>query len=323
MTVHVGVLPTDILDAICAGLDSREEGRFIRLPHPRTGHPCLFMVPKFSPKTILEIQAVDATNPRSWFVGEQIVADGRMLMMLPVDPAFLLIPVLRCVLPDDGSPGTFQPADDILEEAASKLTSMSQSTKDTPTTLSEDDILYFSSLDSTKSAMNRLCDVQDITPEITVWRYSPTKVVDYLRNKVSALLNAGVLDGSRTLIRALAKDGLMEDGNEKLLEAARLKLACDLICQYVPPDVRLTLMKSYESEFKDLNAYLQKLEDERMMVDKPATTEKGGKKSSANGQSTQAVKRKGKAEKASTGVEKLKKANINGMAKLSTFFKKT
>ena len=58
----------------------------------------------------------------------------------------------------------------------------------------------------------------DITPEITVYRYSPEKALDTLKAKVTRLNTAAVFEGSRTLVRALARDGLMDDGKESLLE---------------------------------------------------------------------------------------------------------
>ena len=51
-----------------------------------------------------------------------------------------------------------------------------------------------------------------------VYRYSHTKVMEYLRGKVTRLMKLEVLERSRTLIRNLAKDGFMEDGKEDLLE---------------------------------------------------------------------------------------------------------
>jgi len=39
-----------------------------------------------------------------------------------------------------------------------------------------------------------------------------------MRYKVSRLQNSPVIDASVTLIRSLAKDGLMEDGKEELLQ---------------------------------------------------------------------------------------------------------
>ena len=69
---------------------------------------------------------------------------------------------------------------------------------------------------------------------------------------------------SRTLVRSLAKDGLMDDRKEELLECAlfvhhisltnimypfparRMKLACELLSQYLPRDILQDLIASYE-----------------------------------------------------------------------------
>ena len=57
----------------------------------------------------------------------------------------------------------------------------------------------------------------EITPELTVYRYSSERVQKYLRTKVERLSSADVTEMSRTLTRNLAKDGLMEDGKDDLL----------------------------------------------------------------------------------------------------------
>lgn len=56
-----------------------------------------------------------------------------------------------------------------------------------------------------------------ITPEITVYRYSPPTLTAYLQRKVARLADSALQEGSKTLTRNLAKDGLMEDGKEELL----------------------------------------------------------------------------------------------------------
>jgi ribonuclease H2 subunit B len=57
-----------------------------------------------------------------------------------------------------------------------------------------------------------------VTPELTVYRYSEDKVMEYLQAKVSRLSKHAVAEKSRTIIRGLARDGLMDDGKEDLLE---------------------------------------------------------------------------------------------------------
>jgi len=51
-----------------------------------------------------------------------------------------------------------------------------------------------------------------------VYRFSPSKVIEYLRIKVARLATPEAFEGSRTLVRGLAKDGLTEDGKEDLLQ---------------------------------------------------------------------------------------------------------
>ena len=43
-------------------------------------------------------------------------------------------------------------------------------------------------------------------------------MMEYLQAKVSRLSKAAVAEKSRTIIRSLAKDGMMDDGKEDLLE---------------------------------------------------------------------------------------------------------
>lgn len=89
-----------------------------------------------------------------------------------------------------------------------------------------------------------------------------SSLVDYLRKKVARLVAANEFRESLTVVRQLAKDGLMDDGKEDLLEgesclgfpmyladaflAGRLKAACDLVAHHLPQDVKTELMSSYE-----------------------------------------------------------------------------
>ena len=58
----------------------------------------------------------------------------------------------------------------------------------------------------------------EITPEISVYRFSKQILVGYLTKKVTRLVTANDFCESLTVVRLLAKDGLMEDGKETLLE---------------------------------------------------------------------------------------------------------
>lgn len=85
-----------------------------------------------------------------------------------------------------------------------------------------------------------------------------------MRAKVAHLSTSEKFAASQTVIRNLAKDGLMEDGKEELLArkfrfqllfsicwlsiclVGRLRASCDLISQYLPSVTRDALVNSYE-----------------------------------------------------------------------------
>jgi len=337
MTVHVGILPIDVLHALSLRLSAGKldtistqtlGAHFLRLPHPRTGIPSLFLSyvrpsdalrrRELGKTIILEVHAVAPPHSRSWFIGEEVMADGKLLVMTCIDPVFLLIPILQSTYPDDGTLGNFRPADDIFEEAALKLYKAYATFGgyEALTVVSEKDVLYFTSLDSVKSALKHICDVKEITPEIVVYRFSPSKVIEYLRIKVARLATPEAFEGSRTLVRGLAKDGLTEDGKEDLLQAGRIRAACDLVAQYVPNTLRSTLVASYD--LTHLDAYFKTMEDDiAALAIANANSAKTKEASRIGGD------KKRKNSKTSQGVEKLKKVNISGMAKLSVFFQKS
>lgn len=319
--MHVGILPTDVLDALLAKLnetDAPQNLRVLRLPHPRTGLPSLFLpyMNRDGKSSIAEVQMVAPPNERSWFLTEgQVIQDGKLLLMTPVDPAFLLLPILQVLAPTNDQPGTFRPMDDIFEEAIEKLSQTTRSNKDPAACLCKEDLLYFVSLDCARKAMARTCETKQITDELAVYRYSPDIVVESLKKKVTRLNSQSIFEASRTLTRGLAKDGLMDDGKDHLLELGRLKAACDLVSHYVPEHLQKRLLASYD--FTALDTHLKSLNDEAAAL-AAADMNKMELKESKSSATEKAAGKKRKT--ASTGVEKLKKVNTKGMAKLSTFF---
>lgn len=133
-------------------------------------------------------------------------------------------------------PTNFRPMDDIFDDAVAALTN--QDGKDTPTDLrlSRHDLVKFTSMKCVVAAMKYLCEVKgirispprvvkhrlcgaiEIAPDISVYRFSTQVLVDYLRKKVTKLVGASEFRESLSVIRLLARDGLMEDGKETLLE---------------------------------------------------------------------------------------------------------
>ncbi|KAF7782330.1 hypothetical protein Agabi119p4_1706 [Agaricus bisporus var. burnettii] len=312
MSAQFCVLPSEAVRSLCA---CEEKVPYLRLPHPRTDIPSLFLPidnGDVATNQVLELQAINPMDSRSWFLGNEVIADGKLLLMTPIDPVFLLLPVLSCIQPNDGSAGQFKPADDMLEEAALRLQEQSQSRKDGR--ISNEDILRLTNLRCARNALKHICDIKEITEEITVYRYSRERVLDYLRKKVIRLSTPSTLEKSKTIIRSLAKDGLMEDGNEELLKIGQLRAACELVSHYLSPTLRDMLYASYD--FTKLDTFLKSAIDEAMTSIAASQNKKAGNKTATEG-------KKRKAARGSLGVETLKKVNVDGMAKLSTFFKKS
>lgn len=105
----------------------------------------------------------------------------------------------------------------------------------------------------------------EITADITVYRYSKQLAIDYLKVKVKRLSAPAVCEMSTTVVRHMAKNGLMDDGKEDLLDcecprmkhayneeshatplAGRTKAACELLSQYLSSEVYTELLKQYE-----------------------------------------------------------------------------
>lgn len=356
MSTHLAILPFDIIDTLTVRLNQESRHpdyatRFLRLPHPRTGLASLFLLhdphaqdDTIKTSSILEVQVISPTNARTWFIGEEVVADGKLVVMTPMDPMFLLMYLLRVPQARDGSKGNFRPMQDIIEEVSATIADASEkdAQKDPSLNVSADDIISFMSLDFIQSSMKRVCDVKVITDEITVYRYSHDVVLENLKGKVERLSHPRVAEMSRTLVRSLAKDGLMDDGKEELLESGRTKLACELLSQYLPRDILQDLITSYD--FSKLDAHVKTVRDEELAllavapdtrkrakpVKSVAASDKNQKRKkdvkATAGADVDAVgdgdKKKKKDAKSSHGVEKLKKANVAGMSKLSTFFTK-
>ncbi|KAI5121553.1 hypothetical protein M0805_000734, partial [Coniferiporia weirii] len=328
MATYISVLPSGILEVLATQLDKTASTgpeqqtasglSLLRLPHPRTGLLSLFL-PARSTNSILEVQNVAPNASRSWFMEGEVVSDGGLLVMTPVDTAFLLVPFLRAVSPKDGSMGNFRTLDDIFEDAAAKLARANDSEgKEGEQGVSTD--VYLSAavelgcLPCVQEAMRRVCEVKDIASDLVVYRYSQPRFIDYLVKKVTRLSQNGVVEKSRTLERELTKDGLMDDGNEELLQSGRLKLACDLISQYVPPDIHQELLSKFD--FAALAAHVSSLQAVSLHETTTATGIAQKAQALSDEKELDAKKRKA-AVQSSRGVEKLKKASVKGMAKLS------
>ncbi|KAG8854032.1 hypothetical protein FRB91_004140 [Serendipita sp. 411] len=178
MTSKIAIIPKGVLSASSTSLVSRDSTKsgvelenttalsFLKLPHPRTDLPALFL--PFSSESsvdreeqILEVQAVNPPASRSWFTDDNtVLEDGRLLLLTPIDPMFLLLPILRLANPSIES-GTFQTIDAIFEAASQKVyeqqLEIGENTDDIP---NYKDIILLSRMNFVPSALSRICDCQ-------------------------------------------------------------------------------------------------------------------------------------------------------------------
>ncbi|KZV85867.1 hypothetical protein EXIGLDRAFT_741256 [Exidia glandulosa HHB12029] len=317
MATHVSVLPRELLEIISADA-AAPSLRFVRLPHPRTNLPCLFLPYESAggQSAILEVQAISPDAERSWFMnGTHVVEDGKLLVYTPIDPAFLLAPLLQLSEPSEGQPGQYLPAEDLFDFVSVRLTIAADTVTTTPAEKANADVLHLLRFRCIGEALRRVCDYKELNEDMTVYRFSRQKLVNYARAKVDHLASPDVFSKFRVLVRGLAKEGLADDIESKkdITTQARLRAACDLVSQYLAPETNATLTAMFD--FSALDAYLSTLQDDLFPTTK--------KTSAAASLPAQEKGTKRKAEKqGSRGVEKLKKANTAGMSKLSSFFQK-
>ncbi|KIJ49640.1 hypothetical protein M422DRAFT_777566 [Sphaerobolus stellatus SS14] len=296
----VAIVPNDLATSLNTSGDTAapKQEELLRLPHPRTGYPSLFIAKSNSQNedALFEVQTVAPHSKRSWFLPSgDTIADGKLQLLTPIDPLFLLIPIFLALIPADGTIENFRPLDDIIEDAASRLHVEHPSIK-------IENVTRLTNLSSVRKAATRLCESKDITDELTVYRFSRLKLVETLSKKALFLSQSKALEVSQSLQRKLAKDQLLDLGQEKLRQSGKIQMACEFVAQYTPPSLVKELFDSYD--FGALDAHVQALNDQ-------ATSIINSKKSDMiPKENINEKKRKGNSQP-SRGVSKLMKVNTN------------
>ncbi|GAA5826564.1 hypothetical protein JCM11251_002431 [Rhodosporidiobolus azoricus] len=285
---HVCVLPEGIpIDS------SSSPSRFLRLPHPRTHQPALFMPfeqqigSEAKRDGLLEVQKVqfEADKGRCWFIEQDIVSDGSISLFSPFDPVFLAISYLSALQPH------YRSYADTWDAISSHHFEQPQSTdekkegKEEPSFV--EDLSRLGQMHCVEQRLLKVCESQE-HEGTTLYRLSQPSVLALLKAKVSALAQVsegvfGPLESTSpgekkpeevapandenappsakkrrfsTVTRGLGKDAV---GNghglsEEIQTEARQKYAIGIIANYLPPALAQTLLASYD--FPALSAYL-------------------------------------------------------------------
>ncbi|CAE6438310.1 unnamed protein product [Rhizoctonia solani] len=353
MSTHVAVLPKDVQESLQPSTASLSP---LRLPHPRTGLPALFI---HHGSTLLELHSVTSDAPRSWFIGQSVVSNGNLLLMTPIDPAFILIPFLRALvrilpptneylselLPLQDSKTPFKPTDDLLEEVISSYS---------PSDIHKENVTSFMALGCVRKALRQLCETKDVPPDLTVHRPSTERIITFIKRRIDRVVLAqqppepstveptsdptpeptpeSTVETSQSfptiqrqhlrLGLSVAELGPLDCPKAQSIRAAtRIKIASEIVGNWVEESLMEEVLATY-----DISAYTAHaaVRAEQARAELAAATARAEAAEAGKGSKAKAKagdKRKAGAQ-ASRGVDKLKKANTRGMSSLTSFFGK-
>ncbi|WVF73110.1 hypothetical protein IAT40_007929 [Kwoniella sp. CBS 6097] len=338
-------------------VDLSKSHRYLRIPHPRTGQAQLYLPYESATgdESILEVSKISGSQRRTWFIGDNGIDAGNILMHYPIDPLFLVIPLILAVSTKSFQ---FQPLSDILTDlpthpkfclsqpftASSLSSSLTGQAKGKGAENGTSgggagynaDLAELLNLKIVRRVFRACCEVKDLPStdhevpggqrsgsdaRSRVQRYykpSPELVVKHLKRKIEHFAQVSEFEKFDHLVRSLGRDGLLGDGADidELRRLARIRAACDHMQQWLDPEIAKLLAKTYD--FSPLTKHLSDMTAAAIAASQMPSNTKSDKDAAAAA-AGKGVKRKGSA--ASRGVEALKKVNTNNMAKLTSFFK--
>ncbi|WWD03580.1 hypothetical protein V865_001634 [Kwoniella europaea PYCC6329] len=318
----------EYISVIKDDVDLSKSHRYLRLPHPRTGQPQLYLPNGES--SILEVIKLNGSQRRTWFTGDNTIDAGNMLIHYPIDPLFLVIPIITA-LSGGNHAQSFQPFSDLLSTASS-LSQFSlpepftQPVKSGQPSISSSkfnrDIDSLLKLKCVKRVFKACCE-KKVIPTISSSPSSSTStpqryykpsipiVINHLKKKIEHFSQPEQFEKFDHLVRGLGRDGLMGDEFQELRALARTQAAIEHLNQYLPNTITQQLSESYD--FTPLSTHLKNRTAASIAASQIPSTA-SGKENASKGT-------KRKAPATSKGVEALKKVNTNNMAKLTNFFK--
>jgi len=144
--------------------NSNEFTKIVNLPHPsRSEEHIQYLI---SMNNIFELQVLNGNLNASWFIDDRIQKDGSLYMASPIDPLFLLLPLLeKHRKKSNDHAGYFCTIDQILTQTDGDINEIAL-------------LLYFKHLN-----LSLICDKKDIGDQ-ELFRLDDTKVLKWLRCKV-------------------------------------------------------------------------------------------------------------------------------------------
>ncbi|NXW92989.1 RNH2B Ribonuclease, partial [Alopecoenas beccarii] len=228
---------------------------------------------------------------RSWFIGQTVQQDGRLLFVTPMDPLFL---ILYYLIKADKEQGKFQPLDQVV---------LDSEYPNCPLLLKCADV---------KQYIHHVTDEKEIGSQ-KFHKYSQEKTLKWLKKKVNqtvkALKSNNVCVGERVLEPTFVGIKQITDTEEDYLRYAH-----GLISEYIPEDLSKELLKylglpELRSPAPEPPSKKMKLSDDAVEAEEDYT-----KFNSNNMKTKKANSKMSAAQKALAKVDK------RGMKSISSFF---
>ncbi|XP_023256470.1 ribonuclease H2 subunit B isoform X2 [Seriola lalandi dorsalis] len=191
---------------------------FVRLRNPSTDAASLYMLGS-GDMQLYEVKAFEE-DFHSWFVGQTVQRDGRLLFITPMDPLYLILPYLITA----GKEGKFQPVDQVVMDeefpVCSRLLSCTRSL----------------------ATLHHIAEEKEVGSR-KFHRYSQEKTMNWLKKKVERTVvalkkrNISVGEGvkSTTYVRMKSESDYHEEDY--------LRYAHGLISEYISEDLSKALLK--------------------------------------------------------------------------------
>ncbi|NWW97671.1 RNH2B Ribonuclease, partial [Caloenas nicobarica] len=228
---------------------------------------------------------------RSWFIGQTVQQDGRLLFVTPMDPLFL---ILYYLIKADKEQGKFQPLDQVV---------LDSEYPNCPLLLK---------CAGVKQYIHHVTDEKEIGSQ-KFHKYSQEKTLKWLKKKVNqtvkALKSNNVCVGERVLEPAFASIKQITDTEEDYLRYAH-----GLISEYIPEDLSKELLKYLglpELKSPAPEPPLKKMK----LSDDPVEAEEDSTKFNSNNMKTKKAN-----SKMSAAQKALAKVDKRGMKSISSFF---
>uniref|UniRef100_A0A8C6Z5H8 Ribonuclease H2 subunit B n=1 Tax=Nothoprocta perdicaria TaxID=30464 RepID=A0A8C6Z5H8_NOTPE len=197
------------------------EALFTRLRNPSTGEATLYLF-NSGAQQLFEVKCFQEEY-HSWFIGQTVEQDGRLLFVTPMDPLFLILYYLIKAYKENGK---FQPLDQVVLDSEYPYCSWLLKCADV------------------EKYIHHVTEEKEIGSQ-KFHRYSQEKTLKWLKKKVNqtvkALKSNNITVGQRVQSAAFISGNPNTDSEEDYVRYAH-----GLISEYIPEDLSKELSKYLE-----------------------------------------------------------------------------